>query len=83
MPAALPLYCEPELPLPSIPLAPLFFLFKVVALESTAFSNSAGADSGGGGALTVGFCVTDGAFILMHIIISLLVGRPRTITPYD
>lgn len=53
-PADDPATCIPVLLLRLSCLEPLRFLFKAVALESTAFSSSAGAFSGGGGGVTVG-----------------------------
>jgi hypothetical protein len=55
-------------------------LFKDVALESTAFSSSAGAFSGGGGATTVGGGFGGGGALGLdkHIIKSLLVGHSLT-----
>jgi hypothetical protein len=76
-----PLYCAPEMPRPSVLLAPLRLFFRPVAFESTAFSSSAGAFSGGGGATTVGG--GGGAFgVDKHRVKSLLVGRHLVSFPY-
>jgi hypothetical protein len=76
--------CTPDLlPRPKLLLEPALFFFKLAAVESTASSRASGGFSGGGGAAGGGL---GGGGILgvdIHIINSLLVGRPRIKISYD